>query len=215
MTITNAVELIRQQFPEYGDTQILQELDLSQKIFANETKLGRKKFDSTSVTLLAEGDVEIVFDGSNVVYSVTTDVLGLVMNLTELKISQVEKVFFMDAQNTILSDILMWDYIDNILHFYNGTNTPLTVFPPEIKKMVMVGIIKPNNITTLGSMFTIPEEFHYAVIADILKRFLAIKGALEPAAFWSAEYSRYRVNAKRYSNESMGANYIALSELGV
>ena len=219
MTITNTVEIIRQQFPEYGDSQIIKELDLSQKIFADETKLGRKKIDSTSLTLLADGEsVALIFDGyPGITFTVTVDVLGLLMDLSQMRISNIEELIFLDTDNVDLGEVLMWDYIDNILHFYNQTNAPLKTMPKAVKKIVIIGIIKPADIILLSSIFTIPEEFHYGVMADLLKRFWAVKGVLQNAAFWQAEYDRYRINAKRYANESKsrGKNYITISELGI
>ena len=209
MTIKQAVEIIRQQFPEYGDTQIIKDLDLSQKLFADETRLLKKSATITSFT------------------PVTATPKGLQLSLP-VNTAQVLNITFYEGTNSLIHNTFGWSY-DELNYYYTNLSSLLTTVPTNLKQIVIEYIAYPttlvlpedaiyNNasppaITTpavVGTTeFEIDSAFHYAVLADVLQRYWAVKGILQSAAYWKGEYVRYRQQAKKRAILSYGSNMVS------
>ena len=192
MTITNTVEIIRQQFPEYGDTQIIKDLDMSQKLFAEETRSLRKiDIRTTPFTSLPASEA--------------TE-FGIKLPLP-IRCGEVIAVAFFGEDDAPIVDALGWSYSNGFLYI-NDLGILITTLPSDLKKITIEYIGKPDTLTDLDDAFEVPEESHYGVMCDVITRYWLIKGQLQNAQFWRGEYMRYRQSAKRQVNLTFGGNII-------
>ena len=150
-TLTNIVEMIRQVFPDIGDTQIVIEADKAQKYFAQKTKVLTAEVALTSVS-------------SNLTFSVPSDFLSLYR--VDFYDTNSDPIY-MDDKN------LGYDVEHEKITFFSTTSTPLDEIPTDIIYIHLQYYKSPTSLSTIASSLTVDEEFYDAVIARLFEQMYA------------------------------------------
>src|SRR3990167_6223737 len=190
MTTQHYLDSIKSIFPNIPDTQILKDIDKSQKLFSTETGL-----------LTAQGELSSI--STNFAWVLPTGF----RKLLDVKMydSSVEPLYFGGEDLNIAYEIQLDKFYVKSL-----TSTPISAVPSGVDKMYLIYETLPADILTQDTALEIAEEFRDAIEHDILRKYFAkyptITSEGTSLRDWNGVkyhdqcYRELRVKAKRYIN---------------
>jgi hypothetical protein len=191
MTVLYAIEQVEQLFPKVGRTQIIGELDKAQKEFVNDTKILTKRSALTSIS-------------TNTSWTLPTDcieVLGV-------------ELYDSTGLEVYLDEVSLTYMISNgVITFYSTEDTLITGIPTSVTYIYLDYVYVPTSLTVETDTFTIPEDFHEAVLDRVLAKFYArfpqpvvtqngsvITIDTRSIQYWNSEYNKKRIEGKKWFN---------------
>ena len=185
MTVLNIIEIIRQVFPQIGETQLIKEIDNSQKQFVEETGIYTAQSSLTGLTTAK-------------VFTLPTGFIRL------------NRVNFLNSSGEVIHNPLMYNVGYGKIAFDDRRST-ITAIPDSISKIVLDYVKTPTTLTSIDSTLDIAEQFHGAIISKTMERLYAriptriIEGNSmvdwNAVSYWKGEYKDYIIKAKKYINK--------------
>jgi hypothetical protein len=209
MRTQDYLDSIKTIFPEAKDTQILKDIDKSQKLFSTETGL-----------LTALGSLASI--STNFAWTLPSNFRRLI----DVKMYDVNglPLYFGDSGLMINYEIQLGKF-----YIYSLTSTPIDAFPSSVSSVYLFYECLPTTILTQDTALEIEEEFRDAIEHDVLRKYFAkypvdtiAQGQVIKARDWNAVkyhdacYKELRVKAKIYLNskETTLGDYINYQHAG-
>ena len=201
MTAKTIVESVRQIFPTIGSTQILKEIDLVQKEFADETEI-------------LTASAELTSPSTNTVWALNSSIKSI-YNI---------EAYDSNSLPVELDDVnLTYNIEFGQITFIDTTGVVITGLPTGINSIYVSYYKIPASITAETDSLEIPEQFHEGILARVFERFysrfpidMVVQGQIVKAVdwnavkYWNGVYTEIRIKAKKYKNinrDSMDASY--------
>jgi hypothetical protein len=203
MTILQIVELVKEEIPQAGHTQILAELNQVIADFAHETRIYKRTGAITIVT-------------NTVSYTLSTE-------MTDIDGELITEVYFKDSTGELVdeTDTLKYSVINGVIRFYDYYRQPLTSISDDVTTITTVYVAKVTTKTISDTLTEIPSQFHQGLLdgtlARLYKRYSTIERQfpdgskaltkdLNTAQYNQALYEKCRLAGKRYANEHTGVS---------
>jgi len=191
MTVLNIIEQVEQLFPELGRTQILLDIDSSQKEFADNTKILTKQGQLSGIS-------------TNISWALPSDCV---------EVYDIE-LYGSDDMELYLDEEDLTYHIDrDVITFLDEDDDSLTRLPSAISYAYLDYVYRPASITLETDSLSIPEDFHEGILAKVLSKYYArfpqqiitsggvIKAVdLKMVSYWESVYDKQRIEAKRWVN---------------
>lgn len=191
MTTQHYLDSIKQVFSNVSDTQILKDIDKSQKLFATETGMTTALGQLSNIS-------------TNFAWTLPTGF----RKLLDVKMYDASgnPIYFGSSEAQITYEIQLGKfYVKSI------TSTPITAVPSGISSMYLLYETLPTTILTQDTALEIDEEFRDAIEHDVLRKYFAKyptitgEGGIQMRDFNAVRYHdqcyrELRVKAKRYVN---------------
>lgn len=185
MTQKKMMEIIMDQFPDRGETELRTMLNSANDQFVNETKIIR---GWDTITSKAE-TVEYSFDDMD------THGGGTPLLIEKVKVDGDPVLRLPDhtdrAWTTEMDTLLIGNYDTE-----NG-NVALTSFDERFDIEIYGSFSDPGFGESLDSTPNYPRAFHEAPMARVLEKLYARSGVLELTRYWRNEYQEIRMKAKQ------------------
>lgn len=196
MTIKKSVEEIKQVFPRVPESEIINDLDIAQKEFIDET---------------------LYLESYNSLSGISTNTVWLLPSI----FNGLKEILFYDINgNPLYKEDFQLDYeIEfNSLYFKSTTDTPLTKMPDGIVYIYVGFYMKPQPLISIASTYSLNDEHINGAVAKVYKSYYAkfpvdimiSRGVnageiihnrdFNAVKYWAGEEASVRVKAKKWVN---------------
>lgn len=203
MTILQIVELVKEEIPQAGHTQILAELNQVIADFAHETRIYKR---TGAITIVA----------NTVSYTLSTE-------MTDIDGELILGVYFKDSTGELVdeTDTLKYSVINGVIRFYDYYRVPITSISDDITTITTVYVAKVTTKTASDTLTEIPNQFHQGLLdgtlARLYKRYATVERQfpdrstaltkdLSTAQYNQILYEKSRLAGKKYANEYTGVS---------
>lgn len=181
MTLLNMYEIIKRQFPEMAEKEIVRRISWKEREFANKT---RCLFDTYSVT------------PDNTSFSDT-------IVIPHTNCQAIRHIRYYDTTGVQISGYdadLSWYIMDRDIHFRTWNGALFTAWPANVATIEIVYTYLPSELTLVTNELQVEEAFHEGILNGTFEQLWAERGDMQKAVYFNARFKDAVLQGKRYAN---------------
>lgn len=186
MTQKQMIELIQEQFPDRGETELRTMLNTANDQFVDETRIIQQWAELASIA----DQTDYGFSK----FKAHGDSIPLLINVVKLADDPIPRL----PRHTKKA----WTTEHEVLKVGNYSTEDGNVVLTAVEAGTLIEVFGVFNDSGFGESLdtepNYPKAFHEAIMARVLEKLHARGGTLEAARYWKNEYEETRVRAKRW-----------------